>query len=171
VASAATVVDLGSGAGLPGLPLAIALPNVSFVLVESSGRKCAFIIRAAAACGLTNVEVVHSRVEVWREALGRFETVLARAMAPLEVVVEYAAPLLTVGGRLVAWRGRRDAEAEERAAKACDLLGLRAEETRRVWPYPAAHDRYLHLFLKVMDTPPEFPRRAGMASKRPLGRK
>jgi 16S rRNA (guanine527-N7)-methyltransferase len=153
------------------LPLAIALPAASFTLVESSSRKCGFIARAAEACGLRNVEVVHSRVESWGGALASSEVVLARAVAPLEVVLEYAAPLLAVGGRLVAWRGRRDADTEQRAAEVADLLGLQAEEVRQVWPYPRARDRYLHLFLKVMDTPPEFPRRAGMARKRPLGRK
>jgi 16S rRNA (guanine527-N7)-methyltransferase len=165
------VVDLGSGAGIPGLPLAIALPAASFVLVESSSRKCAFIARAAMACALRNVEAVHSRIESWGGLPASFDVALARAVAPPEVVLEYAAPLLTVGGRLVAWRGRRDAEAEERAAKVAHLLGLRLEEVRQVWPYPEARDRHLHLFLKVMDTPPEFPRRAGMARKRPLGRK
>lgn len=167
--SAGNVVDAGSGAGLPGLPLAIALPKVRFVLVESSGRKCEFIARAAATCGLQNIEVADSRIEDWARSNTEFDVMLARALAPLEVVIEYAAPALRVGGELVAWRGRRDPEAEERAARAADLLGLRPEAVRRVSPYAAAEARYLHLFLKVMDTPSRFPRRAGMAAKRPLG--
>jgi 16S rRNA (guanine527-N7)-methyltransferase len=168
--AARRVVDAGSGAGVPGLPLAISLPTASFVLVESSGRKAAFIAAAAADCELANVEVVQARIESWAEGhLGAVDAVLARALAPLEVVVEYAAPTLRVGGSLIAWRGRRDVRAEERAAKAADLLGLRLSEVRRVQPYPAARDRYLHVFLKVMDTPAGFPRRPGMAAKRPLG--
>ena len=110
IRGARTLADLGSGAGLPGLPLAIALPEATVALVESSARKCAFIERAAAACGLENVEVEHARVEAWPEGLGRFDVVTARALASLEVLVEYAAPLLVVGGTLVAWRGKRDPE-------------------------------------------------------------
>ncbi len=171
VRSTGSVVDLGSGAGLPGLPLAIALPGVRFVLVESSSRKCAFIARAVEECELENVSIVDSRIEEWREGLGDFDLALARALAPLEVVIEYGAPLLRMSGELVVWRGRRDAEAEDRGARAADLLGLRAEGARRVRPYETAESRYLHLFLKVMDTPAAYPRRPGMASKRPLGAK
>jgi 16S rRNA (guanine527-N7)-methyltransferase len=163
------VADVGSGAGLPGLPLAIALPHVQFVLVESSSRKCAFIGRAAEVCGLENVDVVASRIEDWREGLAGIDVVLARALARLEVVIEYGAPLLRLGGQLVVWRGQRDPEAEERAARASDLLGLRAEGVRPVRPYEATEARHLHLFSKVMDTPDRFPRRAGLAAKRPLG--
>jgi len=171
LASAGSVVDVGAGAGLPGLPLAIALPGARFVLVESAGRKCSFISRAAVACELGNVEVVHSRIESWPGGQGRFDVALVRAVAPLEVVVEYAAPLLPLGGQLIAWRGQRDRGAEARAAQAADALGLLPTEVRQVWPFPEARDRYLHLFLKVMDTPARFPRRPGMARKRPLGRK
>jgi 16S rRNA (guanine527-N7)-methyltransferase len=167
--SARDAVDVGSGAGLPGLPLAIALPGVRFALVESSSRKCEFIARAAARCGIQNVEVVDSRIEDWTGGQARFDAALARALAPLEVVIEYGAPLLRVGGQLIAWRGRRDLETEKRAARVADLLGLRPEDVRRVKPYEAAEARYLHLFSKVMDTPARFPRRPGVAAKRPLG--
>jgi len=167
--SADRVVDVGSGAGLPGLPLAIALPGAGFTLVESSSRKCAFISRAVEACGLRNVDVVDSRIEDWPAGRTAFDVVLARALAPLEVVLEYAAPLLVMGGRVIVWRGRRDAAAEDRADHAGDLLGLRAEDIRRVRPYPAAQDRHLYLFSKVMETPGRFPRRPGVAAKRPLG--
>src|SRR5205807_8998514 len=138
-------------------------------LIESVGRKCAFIQRAADACSLANVDVVHARAEVWSLGLRRFDLAVARALAALDVVLEYAAPLLTVGGRLVVWRGRRDGEAEAAADRAAIALGMRAEEVRRARPYPEAHDRHLHLFLKVRETPDRFPRRVGTASKRPLG--
>ncbi|HEY1523653.1 MAG TPA: 16S rRNA (guanine(527)-N(7))-methyltransferase RsmG [Solirubrobacteraceae bacterium] len=169
VRSAGSVVDVGSGAGLPGLPLAIALPRARFTLVESSSRKCEFIARAVTACGLENVDVVDARIEEWADGRGGFEVALARALAPLEVVIEYGAPLLRIGGELIAWRGRRDSGAEDRAAHAADLLGLRPGEVRRVKPYEVARARHLHLFSKVMDTPAGFPRRPGVASKRPLG--
>jgi 16S rRNA (guanine527-N7)-methyltransferase len=165
------VADLGSGAGVPGLPLAIALPGAGFALVESAARKCAFLERAVAQCEVTNARVVHARAEAWPEGIEAFDLVTARALAPLEVVVEYAAPLLTVGGTLVAWRGRRDPLAEETAGRAAADVGLEPGEIRRVQPYREAQSRYLHLMSKVMATPTGFPRRPGMALKRPLGAK
>jgi 16S rRNA (guanine527-N7)-methyltransferase len=169
VRSAAAIADLGSGAGLPGLPLAIALPCARVVLVESSRRKCAFIQRAAIACQLGNAEVVNARVEDWPAGRGRSDLVTARALAPLDVVVEYAAPLLKLGGRLLAWRGRRDADAEMAAQRAAEAIGLEVGPVLKVTPYAGIVNRHLHLMSKVMDTPPQFPRRPGMAVKRPLG--
>jgi 16S rRNA (guanine527-N7)-methyltransferase len=166
VRMASTIADLGSGAGLPGLPLAIALPHATVHLVESSIRKCEFLRRAVRECGLSNVEVVHTRIEEWAAAV---DLVTARALAPLEVVVEYAAPLLRVGGTLVVWRGQRDPESEAAAAKAAEITGIEVGEIRSVHPYPTARNRHLHLMSKVMETPPRFPRRAGIARKRPLG--
>jgi 16S rRNA (guanine527-N7)-methyltransferase len=169
VSAARHAVDIGSGAGLPGLPLAIALPEARFALLESASRKCAFIEGVVEACGLMNVEVVHARAETWGAGLGEFDVGLSRAVASLEVSLEYAAPLLRRGGLFIAWRGRRDFQAEARAERAARVLGLTPGEVRQVWPYPAARDRYLHLFSKVMSTPERFPRRPGMAAKRPLG--
>jgi 16S rRNA (guanine527-N7)-methyltransferase len=169
VRGAATIADLGSGAGLPGLPLAIARPDARVALVESSDRRCAFLRRAVGECALRNVEVVNARAEAWPEGSARFELVTARAVAALEVVEEYAAPLLRVGGSLVAWGGGRDREAERAAELAACRLGLSAPEPIHVRPYPSARERHLYVVLKVMDTPAGFPRRPGMARKRPLG--
>jgi 16S rRNA (guanine527-N7)-methyltransferase len=170
VRAAKDVADLGSGAGLPGLPLAIALPQANVALIESASRKCAFLERAIVACELPNARVVHTRVETWPEGVAAFDLVTARALAPLEVVVEYAAPLLAVGGALVAWRGRRDPEAEEAAARAALEVGLEPRAIRQMQPYRGAAHRYLHLMSKVTQTPLGFPRRPGVATKRPLGR-
>lgn len=169
VRDATRAADVGSGAGLPGLPLAIARPDATFDLIESAGRKCLFIERAAHECGLANVNVIHARAEAWPEGLGRFDLVTVRAVASLAVVAEYAAPLLRMGGTAVAWRGRRDPEDEAAAAVACEQLGLEPADVLPVQPYPAAEHRHLHLMSKVADTPPRFPRRPGMAAKRPLG--
>jgi 16S rRNA (guanine527-N7)-methyltransferase len=169
--AAATVADIGSGAGVPGLPLAIAKPKARFVLIESNRRKCAFVSRAAATCGLGNVEVVNERVEAWRGGMGRFELVTARAVAPLAVVAEYAAPLLVQGGSLIAWRGMRDPDAEAAATIAARKLGLRVIGVKAVAPYAGARRRHLHVFAKEKPTPPAFPRRPGMARKRPLGQR
>nr|MBA2636676.1 16S rRNA (guanine(527)-N(7))-methyltransferase RsmG [Solirubrobacterales bacterium] len=108
--AARTLVDLGAGPGVPGLPLAAALPGARVYLVESVGRKASFLAGAVDAMGLGNVEVVWGRVETWAAGRGVCDVVCARALARLDVVVEYAAPLLRDGGQLVAWKGRRDAE-------------------------------------------------------------
>lgn len=171
VRAASAIADLGAGAGFPGLPLAVALPAAEVVLVESVARKCAFIRAAADAAGLTNVEVVADRAESWSAGLGTRDLVTARALAPLAVLAEYAAPLLREGGVLVAWKGRRDDDEERDAAAAADQLGLAVEEVRPVHPYPGAEHRHLHVLRKLGPTPERFPRRPGMARKRPLGAK
>jgi len=166
---APSITDLGAGAGIPGLPLAIALPRARVWLVESSARKCAFVRRAVKTCGVTNAVVVHSRAESWPAGLRRFGLATARALAPLAVVEEYAAPLLRIGGHLVVWRGRRDPGAERSAALAARELGLELHEPTPVQPYEGAEHRHLHLAVKVRETPAAFPRREGLARKRPLG--
>ena len=169
VRGAHVAADIGSGAGLPGLALAIALPAAAFTLVESAARKCAFLERAVAASGATNVDVVCARAESWTGGIGRHDLVTARALAPLDVVAEYAAPLLRVGGTLVVWRGQRDPAAEAAAERAAEQLGLTPPGIRPVHPYRAAEHRHLYVYSKVMETPLGFPRRPGAALKRPLG--
>jgi 16S rRNA (guanine527-N7)-methyltransferase len=165
---ARVIADLGAGAGFPGLPLAIAVPEAQVTLVESNARKCSFIAAAAELAGLDNVTVVAERAEGWRDGTGRCDIVTARALAPLSVIAEYAAPLLRDGGHLVAWKGRRDAAEEHDAERAAGLLGLALQEIRPVDPYDGAEHRHLHVLRKVAPTPPRFPRRPGMARKRPL---
>ncbi len=168
VRGARRIADLGSGAGFPGLVLAAALPAAKVSLVESSAKKCAFLERAAEAMGLDNVEAVPSRAEEWSAGIGRCDLVTARAVAALNVLVEYAAPLLADGGSLVAWKGRRDASEEADGDAAAAGTGLAAAEVRPVRPWDGAEHLHLHAYLKVGSTPNRYPRRAGMASKRPL---
>lgn len=168
VREARSIADVGPGAGFPGLVLAVALPHAQVRLVESVGRKCDFIRRAVAAAQLTNVRVMHARAEDWPEGIERHDVVTARAVAPLPVLVEYAAPLLALDGRLVAWKGLRDPgeEADGRAAAAA--TGLEHVETVAVPSRPGAEHRQLHVYAKVSLTPARFPRRPGMARKRPI---
>jgi 16S rRNA (guanine527-N7)-methyltransferase len=168
VAMAGSIADLGSGVGFPGLALAVALPSAHVSLVESQRRKCEFLERVCTAGAVENAHVVYARAEEWHDGIGRNDVVVARALAPQTVVLEYAAPLLRVGGVLVDWRGRREQVAQDAADHAASLLGLRRREIRRVLPFERATDRHLHVFVKHEATPARFPRRAGMARKRPL---
>jgi 16S rRNA (guanine527-N7)-methyltransferase len=169
VRAAGTIADLGSGAGFPGLALAVALPGCELRLVESRRRKCSFLHDLIAEIGVENARVVCARAEEWREGVGQNDVVTARALAPQQVVLEYAAPLLRPGGTLVDWRGKRVTEDEQRAARAADELGMRLVEIRQVVPFAAATNRHLHVYSKVGEPPERFPRRAGMARKRPIG--
>jgi 16S rRNA (guanine527-N7)-methyltransferase len=170
LARVGNIADLGAGAGFPGLALAVALPDAKLRLVESQARKCAFMEGLLARATVANARVVCARVEEWAEGLGANDVVLARALAAPAVVVEYAAPLLRVGGVLIDWRGRREPEAERLGLDAAMQLGVDLAEIRHVQPYEGARDHHLHVYLKSRETPSGFPRRAGMARKRPLVR-
>ncbi len=146
IREAVTIADLGAGPGVPGIPLAIALPRAQVCLVEGNGRKCEFLTHVTELLELGNAEVVHGRAETWKQGLGRFDVVTARALAPLDVVAEYAAPLLRVGGAMVAWRGKREAQVEADAAAGSGApwalgsgTGASPALQRRGAPLPARH--------------------------------
>ncbi len=164
-----SIADLGAGAGWPGLALAAALPPARVALVESAVRRCRYLARAVAAGGVQNVAIVHARAEEWHEGIGAHDLVVARALAALPVVCEYAAPLLAPGGALVAWKGEAEPAEIEAGRAAAAELGLEPAGVHPVVPYPAARHATLHVFHKTAPTPPRFPRRPGMAAKRPLG--
>ena len=167
---AARIADVGAGSGFPGLALAVALPGAQIDLIEATARKCAVIERLAESAGLENARAVPARAEEWAAGAAReaYEAVTARAVASLPVLAEYAAPLLCEGGVLVAWKGARD-DVEERAGDtAAGQLGLSPARVLKVTPFRGAHSRHLHVFTKTGATPARFPRRPGMAAKRPL---
>lgn len=173
LSSARKVADIGSGAGLPGLPLAVHLPDTDWTLVEATGKKALFIERAAGEMGLANVSVRAVRTEdlgadpATRE---QFDAVTARAVGSISTTAELAAPLLRAGGHLLIWRGARDLDAEaEFDAISKDRLGIVSVEVRPVRPYPASRDRHIHLLRKNGPTPEGLPRRSGVAAKRPFG--
>ena len=163
------IADLGSGAGFPALVLAIALPDAHVAAVESIGRKCAFIRDMASALDLPNLSVACSRVEEWVDGAEANDVACARAVAPLGVLCEYAAPLLRLGGALIAWKGRLDVGEIEAAGRAAAELGLSRPSLRRVQPYAGSEHRQLAVMVKESPTPARFPRRTGVALKRPLG--
>jgi 16S rRNA (guanine527-N7)-methyltransferase len=168
------LADVGSGAGFPGLVLAIALPSAQVDLIESQRRKTAVIDRLRQAAGTDSARAVTARAEEWAAAAppvgGReaYDAVTARAVAPLAVLAEYASPLLRQGGVLVAWKGARDAREEKSAGAAAGRLGMQVREVLRVRPFAGARHRHLHALEKVAPTPEGIPRRPGTARKRPL---
>jgi 16S rRNA (guanine527-N7)-methyltransferase len=176
LASARRLADIGAGAGFPGLVLAIAIPRAQVDLIESAGRKTAVIDRLIQAAQLGNARSITARVEDYARqpaAVGggreAYDAVTARAVGPLALLVEYAAPLLRKDGVLVAWKGARDASEERAGAAAAEKVGMAVKAVVPVQPYPTSENRHLHVFRKIAPTPPQFPRRAGMARKRPLG--
>lgn len=168
LAQPARLADLGAGAGVPGAVLAVALPACEVSLVESERRKCEFMESMLARAAIENARAVWARAEEWGEGLGACELVSARALARAPVVLEYAAPLLRLGGHLVDWRGHRDPQQEQAALQAASELGMELVEVRRVQPYEDSREHHLHLYVKAHPTPERFPRRAGAARKRPL---
>lgn len=164
-----TIADLGAGAGLPSLVLAAARPEARVVAVESIAKKAAFITQTAKAMGLENVEVIPLRAEEWDDGYEAMDVITARAVAPLAVLVEYAAPLLREGGTFVAWKGVRDEVEVAGGRQAAELVGLEPGEILAVAPFRGARDHALHVYSKVSPTPDRYPRRPGMARKRPLG--
>jgi len=176
LARARRIADIGAGAGFPGLALAVALPQAQVDLVESAGRKTAVVDRLIQAGEVSNARSITTRAEELGgvpAALGggreAYDAVTARALGPLSLLAEYAAPLLRLGGVLVAWKGARDADEEAAGAAAAAELGMAVDEVLSVKPFPSSENRHLHVRRKISRTPAGFPRRPGMARKRPLG--
>lgn len=164
------VVDIGSGAGFPGLPLAVARPRTSFDLVDSVGRKVEFIQRAIDSLGLENARAVKARSEELARAGGReaYGVATARAVAPLAALAELASPLLREGGSLIAWKGARDEREEADLASLSTRVAMKMDRVLPVRPFESSRTRHLYVVRKTGETPTDLPRRPGMARKRPL---
>lgn len=172
VRSARNLVDIGSGAGFPGLVLAVALPDVRVTLVDSVRKKMEAAARIAAELDLKNVECVWGRAEEIAapesEHYGSYDVVTARALADLGILIEYAAPLLRVGGSLVAWKAELSEAESAGGESASRELGFGPRESIAYRPFPESRHRRLLVAQKLEPTPERFPRRPGVALKRPL---
>lgn len=164
------VVDIGAGAGFPGIPLAVARPESSFDLIDSVGRKVDFMHKAIEALGLDNARAVKIRSEDLARSEGReaYGLATARAVAPLAVLAELASPLLEQGGTLVAWKGSREQREENELASISGRIAMEVDRMLPVRPFASSRIRHLYVLKKTAATPPGLPRRPGMARKRPL---
>src|SRR5688572_14902174 len=164
------VLDIGSGAGLPGLPIAIARPDLQIALLESNSKRCAFLREVLAQLELANVTVLEGRAEeLGRDAGQReaYDLVFARAVAPLPVLIEYALPFLRIGGSLAATKGSAGEREVEESTRALSELGAGAIRQVAFEP-PEGSPQLLVIIEKERGTPERYPRRAGIPSKRPL---
>ena len=171
--AATTIADLGSGGGFPGLVLAIALPETELTLVESAARKADFLSETAEAMTLENVAVIAERAELWALEAREQDVVTSRALASTSILLEYAAPLLRVGGTLVAWKGSLSEEELSDSAFAAAELQMSEPRVLSVSEdlVRGADSRQLIVSEKMATTPERYPRRPGIAKKRPLAAK
>ena len=166
----ATLVDIGTGAGFPGVPLKILHPPLAVTLIESVGKKTAFLKHLIAVLGLEQVRVVTGRAETFGHDPGereRYDVATARAVADLRVLAEYALPLLRVGGLLLAPKGAGAEREIEGARRAVALLGGTIEQVVPI-ELPGVEPRSLVVARKVAPTDPRYPRAVGIPARRPL---
>jgi 16S rRNA (guanine527-N7)-methyltransferase len=165
------LIDVGTGAGFPGLPLKILHPAMTLTLVESVGKKAMFCEHIVRLLGLEGVEVIKGRAEdagcmpAHRE---RYEWAVARAVAEMRVLAEYLLPLVQVGGTALALKGESGPAESQAAEKAMRMLGGQLNQIIPVDLPGLPDDRYLVMIGKVAATPPKYPRKAGTPMKHPL---
>jgi 16S rRNA (guanine527-N7)-methyltransferase len=168
------LADVGSGGGLPGIPIKIMRPELAATLVESTGKKVRFLQHAIDSLDLKGVEVANTRVEDLgrtRAHRGAYDVVTCRAVARLSVVAEYCVPLLEAGGCAIAMKGRLEPEEFAAGNRAVDALGAKVAETTTVPMLPEVGEKERNLIIleKIRETPARYPRRPGLVAKRPLG--
>lgn len=164
------IMDIGTGAGFPGIPLKIINPNTEFILVDSLNKRVQFLEEVKKELGLEKIQLIHSRVEDlaknknYRE---KSEAVVSRAVANLRVLVEYMLPFLKKDGICICMKGPNIKEEIEEAQNAIEILGGKLEKIENI-QLPGNLERNIILIRKIKDTPEKYPRKAGMPTKQPL---
>jgi 16S rRNA (guanine527-N7)-methyltransferase len=165
------LIDVGTGAGFPGVPLKILYPNLNLTLVESVGKKAMFCQHIVRVLGLEQVEVIQARAEDLGQDAGhreKYDWAIARAVANLNVLGEYLIPLVKLGGMVLAQKGESGPSEAQSAEEAMKLLGGKLKQLIPVNLPGVADDRYLVVVEKVAATPPRYPRKPGIPMKQPL---
>jgi 16S rRNA (guanine527-N7)-methyltransferase len=167
----ANLIDIGSGAGFPGIPLKIIYPNTKVTLVESVGKKAMFCQHIVSLLGLEGVNVIHSRAEdlgQMREHREEYDWGVARAVANMRVLAEYLLPLVQVGGTMLAQKGESGPAEVHTAEKVIKLLGGEVRQLMSITLPGVVEERHLVLVDKVATTPPGYPRKPGVPTTKPL---
>jgi 16S rRNA (guanine527-N7)-methyltransferase len=166
-----SLIDIGTGAGFPGIPLKILYPSMRLTLVDSVGKKIDFCKHIVQTLGMDKVEFVNGRAEelgqkaAFRE---RYDWAVARAVANLNILVEYLLPLVRVGGGILAQKGESGPAEAHASEKAARILGGRLRQLVQLNLPGVVEERYLVIFDKTAATPPNYPRRVGVPAKTPL---
>lgn len=166
-----SLIDIGTGAGFPGIPLKILLPETEVVLVDSVGKKTDFCQHIVDHLNLSGVRVIHDRVErLAREEEFReqFDWAVARAVAKLSTLAEYMLPFVRIGGKMLAMKGDQGPFEAQQAGQAVSLMGGELEAVRQITLPGVTEDRYLITIGKRVTTPEKYPRRVGVPNKKPL---
>lgn len=164
----ASVLDIGSGAGFPGLPLKIVRPDLTVTLLDSVNKKVAFMNDVVAELKLSGVTAVHARIEDFPHK-GEYDAVVSRAVAELSTLAEYALPFVKIGGAFIAYKSEKAESEAEAAASAITLLGGRIREIREAF-VATGLTRKLIIIDKIAPTPPKYPRGKNLPRLKPLGK-
>ena len=168
---ARTLIDVGTGAGLPGIPLAVYAPHLTVTLLDALNKRVRFLTEVTAAMGLQNVRCIHARAEEAARTVehrAAYDIVVSRAVARLPVLLEYTLPFVRVGGTLLALKGRAYAEEQKEARRAAEVLGG-GRITARPVHLPGLDDvRAILTVTKERQTPAAYPRGGGAPARRPL---
>jgi 16S rRNA (guanine527-N7)-methyltransferase len=169
--SPTSMIDIGTGAGFPGIPLKIIYPNMRLTLVDSVGKKVEFCQHVVQTLGLEKVEVLKARAEELGQSIQyreKYQWAVARAVANLSILVEYLLPLVYVGGGILAQKGETGPSEAQNSEHAARILGGRIRQLIPVALPGVVEDRYLIVIDKSAPTPPNYPRHVGVPAKSPM---